>query len=180
MNDMGSIMKYNRIFYYDFLRAFAIIAVIMCHVDPFFGSWSDINIKFIFHSGFHGIGLIGVPIFLMLSGALLLNKEYTLSYFIKRRFSRIFPPFLFWILIIMLFGIFYFNWDYNYLWNIFIGNGSIMWYFWLLIGIYLSIPILNSFIKEYDLKGCEYFLIIWISIIILKTLHFGQFFPLLS
>ena len=37
-NDDNMKTKKERIFYYDFLRAFAIIAVIMCHVDIFFGS----------------------------------------------------------------------------------------------------------------------------------------------
>jgi surface polysaccharide O-acyltransferase-like enzyme len=170
-------MSKNRIFYYDLLRAFAIIAVIMCHVDPFFGVWQEPGIKFILHSIFHGIGLIGVPIFLMLSGALLLNRDYDLSYFIKRRFSRIFPPAIFWMAVILLCGFFYFRWDNGYLWNIFIGNGSIMWYFWILIGIYLAIPIINSFIKEYELKGVEYFLVIWFAIIILKTFQLWPLFP---
>ena len=170
-------MSKNRIFYYDFLRAFAIIAVIMCHVDPFFGAWHDNGINFILHSIFHGIGLIGVPIFLMLSGALLLNRDYTLSYFLKRRFSRIITPFIFWILVIFAIGMFYFKWDSEYLWNIFIGNGSIMWFFWILIGIYLFIPIINSFIREYELKGVEYFLIIWFVTIILKTFQLWPLFP---
>src|SRR5690606_15327951 len=37
-----------------------------------------------------------VPLFLMLTGALLLRKEEPLHDFFSRRFSRIVPPFLFW------------------------------------------------------------------------------------
>lgn len=170
-------MVKNRIFYYDFLRTFAIVAVIMCHVDPFFGVWHNTTLNFVFHSIFHGIGLIGVPIFLMISGALLLNKEYTLSNFLKKRFSRIFYPCMLWMMIILSIGLFYFKWDTQFSFNVFIGNGSIMWYFWLLIGIYLFLPIINSFIKEYGLKGMEYFLIIWFVIIILRTFQMWPLFP---
>lgn len=169
-------MVKNRIFYYDFLRAFAIIAVVMCHMGSFFGSF-DTTPKLIFYNTFHGIGLMGVPIFLMLTGALLLNKKYDLGYFFKKRFLRIVPPFIFWLILIMLFGFFILKWDINFAIKIFMGEGSIMWYFWTLIGIYLFIPVINSFIREYNMKGVEYFLIIWFITIILKTFHFWPVFP---
>ena len=67
--------KKERIFYYDVLRAFAIIAVIICHVDMFFGPLTS-QTQVIVQMTFHDIGRIGVPIFLMISGALLLNRDY--------------------------------------------------------------------------------------------------------
>ena len=67
--------KKERIFYYDFLRAFAIIAVIICHVDAFFGPLTNTT-QIVAQMTFHDIGRIGVPIFFMISGALILNREY--------------------------------------------------------------------------------------------------------
>ena len=52
-----------------------------------------------------------------------------------------------------------------------IGEPSITWYFWILIGIYLFIPVLNSFIRDYKIKGAEYFLAIWFFTMILKTFN---------
>ncbi|WP_407377385.1 acyltransferase [Methanobrevibacter sp.] len=169
-------VKKERIFYYDLLRAFAIIAVIICHVDFYFG---PLNTPFevIAQLTFHDIGRIGVPIFLMISGALLLNRDYSnLGDFLKRRFARIIYPFIFWIILITLTN-FYFHKPYSYMWNVFIGNPSIMWYFWTLIGIYLAIPIINIFIKEYGETGCKYFLAIWIITIILNTFNMYPLFP---
>ena len=160
----------ERIFYYDFLRAFAIIAVIICHLDHFFGPLTTPT-QVIAQMTFHRIGNIGVPIFLMLSGALLLNREYpNLGDFLKKRFSRIIIPFIFWIILIL--GQLYLH-GYNSksIWNVFIGEPSVTWYFWILIGIYLFIPVLNSFIKEYGIKGAEYFLAIWFFTMILKTFN---------
>ena len=168
-------IKKERIFYYDLLRAFAIIAVIICHVDFFFGSL-DTPIKIIGQMTFHDIGRIGVPIFLMISGALLLNREYELGDFLKRRFARIIYPFIFWIILISA-QILYLNGSYTKVWNTFIGNPSITWYFWTLIGIYLFIPVINTFIEKYGLKGCEYFLAIWFATIILKTFSSYPLFP---
>ena len=144
--------KKERIFYYDFLRAFAIIAVLMCHVDIFFGQLNT-PLQIVSQMTFHDIGRLGVPIFLMISGALLLNRDYELSNFIKKRFARIIYPFIFWVSLIII-GIMITMKSYTFAWNTFIGNPSITWYFWMLIGIYLAIPILNTFINEYELKGC--------------------------
>ena len=152
--------KKERIFYYDFLRAFAIIAVIICHVEHFFGPLTTPS-QIIAEMTFKDIGMIGVPIFLMISGALLLNREYpSLEKFLKKRFARIVYPFIFWIILIL--GQLYLHGYYpKFIWNVFIGEPSITWYFWILIGIYLFIPVLNSFIKDYEIKGAEYFLAIW-------------------
>ena len=45
----------ERIFYYDLLRAFAIIAVIICHVDHFFGPLTT-QTQIIAQMTFHDIG----------------------------------------------------------------------------------------------------------------------------
>lgn len=166
----------ERIFYYDFLRAFAIIAVIICHVDFYFGPLNT-SFEVIAQMTFHDIGRIGVPIFLMISGALLLNRDYpSLGDFLKRRFTRIIYPFIFWMILITLTN-FHFHKSYSYMWNVFIGNPSIMWYFWTLIGIYLAIPIINIFIKEYGETGCKYFLAIWFIFLILNTFNLYPLFP---
>lgn len=162
--------KKERIFYYDFLRAFAIIAVIICHVDHFFGSLTGTT-QIIAQMTLHDIGRIGVPIFLMISGALLLNREYPdLGQFLKKRFARIIYPFIFWIILILA-QLTYYGYNQTFIWNVFIGEPSITWYFWVLIGIYLFLPILNSFVKEYGENGLKYFLAIWFMIMVLKTFN---------
>ena len=168
------VKKKDRIFYYDLLRAIAIIAVIICHMDLFFGIL-DTPLKIISHMTFREIGGVGVPIFLMISGALLLNRNYDLSDFLKRRFTRIIYPFIFWFIVISC-GLLYFN-QTDLIWKLFNGTYSVTWYFWTLIGIYLFLPIINSFIKEYGEKGVEYFLIIWFITIILETVHSYPLFP---
>ena len=162
--------KKERIFYYDFLRAFAIIAVIICHVDHFFGPLVGTT-QIVAQMTFHDIGRIGVPIFLMISGALILNRPYPdLTEFLKKRFTRIINPFIFWIILILV-QLQYYRYNEAFLWNTFIGEPSITWYFWVLIGIYLFLPVLNSFVKEYGESGLKYFLSIWFILMILKTFN---------
>ncbi len=160
----------ERIFYYDLLRAFAIIAVIICHVDIFFGPLTTQS-QIIAQMTFHDIGRIGVPIFLMISGSLLLNRDYPdLGQFLKKRFARIIYPFIFWIILILA-QLHYYNYSSAFLWKVFIGEPSITWYFWTLIGIYLFIPVINSFIRDYGEKGIKYFLAIWFITMVLRTFN---------
>ena len=89
----------KRIFYYDFLRAIAIILVILVHVDGIIGYGFD-SLKHAIPGLLTATTWPAVPIFLMLSGALLLNRSYTLSEFFKKRFARILYPFIFWVLVL--------------------------------------------------------------------------------
>ena len=100
-----------------------------------------------------------------------LNRDYpNLGNFLKRRFARIIYPFIFWTILI-LGQLYYHGYNSKFIWGVFIGEPSILWYFWTLIGIYLFIPVLNSFIKDYKIKGAEYFLAIWLFTMILKTFN---------
>ena len=113
--------KKERIFYYDVLRALAIIGVIICHLDHFFGPLTT-PVQVIAQMTFHDVGDIGMPIFLMISGALLLNRPYpSLSGFLKRRFARILYPFIFWIILI-LDQLYYHGYNTKFIWGVFIGE----------------------------------------------------------
>ena len=159
----------KRIFYYDFLRAIAIILVILVHVDGIIGYGFD-SLKHAIPGLLTATTWPAVPIFLMLSGALLLNRSYTLSEFFKKRFARILYPFIFWVLVTGLIGFFSFNWSGEETLKVIFGLISPFWYIWMLIGIYLFIPIINSFLKEYGLRGFEFFLLVWAVTILLLTI----------
>ena len=176
----------ERIFYYDFLRALAIAAVVLCHVDGMI-SYSVASLKLALPGLFSTIAFTGVPIFLMLTGALLFNRTYSLSQFFKRRFSRIIYPFLFWMLITITAGVFFFGWSNQDVLNEFFGITSHTWYIWTLIGVYLFMPVVNAFIKVEKIRGVEFFLAIWFITILsgsyypdllkpLKLINFSGFF----
>lgn len=92
----------------------------------------------------------------MLSGALLLNREIELKIFIKHRLSRIFYPFIFYVILLFIIG-FMLNNPVSL--NIF----SHYWYFWLITGVYLFLPIINKFIQHSSIKEIEYVLAIFFS-----------------
>lgn len=165
---MGEVKK--RIFYLDELRVVAIFAVILCHVAnlyPYALGSIDTLIPYFLSD----IGHIGVPIFVMLSGALLLNRDYELGAFFKRRFSRILIPFIFWIVVSCILMFFVFGFNANDIFHWVVGDPGLPWYIWELLGLYLCIPIINAFINRYGMNGVKYFLALWIFALILKTLN---------
>lgn len=155
----------------DLIRTVAIIAVIVLHATqdatsfdpqaPFeVYRWWIVNV-------YQSISRVGVPLFVMLSGALLLqpSKIEPVNVFIKKRWARIGLPFLFW-------GAVYFAWDYFIKQEAFTLNFVIQgvlsgpyfhfWYLYMLIGLYIFTPFLRIVVAHVDRKTFKYFLIAWL------------------
>ncbi len=108
----------------------------------------------------------GVPLFLMMTGALLLEptKNESLAVFFRKRWLRIGLPLIFW-------GAIYFAWDFlvqglpfsgwAILQGILNGPYTQFWYMYVLIGLYLLTPILRVFIANAEQTLVKYFIIIW-------------------
>ena len=92
-----------RVFYFDFLRALAIIAVVFIHFSAdVAGQYRKIATPDWLSAAFYnGLTRGCVPLFVMLSGALLLNPDKTVS--IKEVFSKRLPklviPLVVWSII---------------------------------------------------------------------------------
>src|ERR1700679_1783645 len=102
----------ERLSWMDNLRALATFGVIFLHVSYLllgkfdktpgtFKTWWAGNI-------YDSSVRFCVPVFLMLSGALVLGNHMPLTIFLKRRFTRLLFPFIFWSIIYM-----FFNYDYG-------------------------------------------------------------------
>ena len=164
----------ERIFYFDEIRALAILLVLLVHTSKWFAANQTPHTLFwTFPIYLGSIGDLGVQLFIMISGALLLNRQYELKSFFKRRFSRILIPFVFWIFIMILFRIFILGEprEFSTILNIVVFKGYV-WFIWMLIGLYLFSPVINSFIKEYKIRGCEFFLAFWLLTIILNSIGY--------
>lgn len=177
---MANLVQNEKLFWIDNVRAIATIGVIFLHVSgPLtyqFGSapiswWWIANI---INSLVRG----SVPLFLMVTGALLLPKEYDLSTFLKKRFLRVLMPFFFWALVHIVM---------NLLLKIHSGevhnlnegldniaskiSGGIAfhyWYVYLIIGIYLFLPIIGKWVRNSNEKEILYFLMLWMVVTLLS------------
>ncbi len=109
-----------------------------------------------------------VPVFLMISGVLLLNKEENLPAFFRKRFARILPPLLFW-------SLFYMAWNTSqgqsygawYKWIKTLASGPVvfhLWYLYAIAGIYLFVPFLRSIWLASGLAEKRMFLAFWMLV----------------
>ncbi|MDO5859189.1 acyltransferase [Methanobrevibacter sp.] len=161
----------KRIFYLDQLRALAIMLVVMAHVFRSFAtSWHVGTWQWFSSVLWVDISVMGVPLFLMISGSLLLNRDYDLKFFLKHRFSRILIPFIPWSLLLPFLLMFVNGYECSLASFIHIYLDKQYWFIWMLIGVYLFLPVVNSFVKEYKLKGVEYFLVVWLIVMVLGIL----------
>lgn len=178
--------KSKRIFYFDALRALAILAVISFHVSKrmrdiiFTTHAAGFSLQWLFGDFFFAGMIIGVNLFLMLSGALSLGREWSIRSFLGKRIPRITAPFLFWGLSLMMVILllqyqfpdllhvvdaFNFSEITRFMSRAFLGNIHFFgpyWFFWMILGTYLIMPVFNKWLLHADLKEAEYFLVFWL------------------
>ena len=186
--DSENIGKSKRIFYYDVLRALAIIGIVLCHVSVSYVS-RDINSPNLYISVFFDCFRdFSIPIFVMLSGALLIGKKDTLLKFFKKRLSRLFIPFLFWVLVYIIFTSIFLNHGFNLdnALKIFFGTAGTLgvhfWFVWMIIIAYVGIFIINKIIQNQTLQINDFnkkFITILaiLSVIYIGICHYGLFNP---
>lgn len=165
----------------DNLRVIATVSVILLHISaslalryntlPLFKWWVG--------NAVDGFTRYCVPVFVMISGSLLLGKEYSISSFLKKRFLRVFLPFLFWALAYCFFywyvlpikkqphGSAIIQWTWELISN---GISYHFWFIYMLLGLYVIIPLINPFIKKLSDKNLIIILIIWATSIFINSL----------
>ena len=160
-------MKKKRIVTVDMARMFAIFCVILTHsvegvwqmdVNSLNARKDSINLVIL---GLHTIGRMGVPVFMLLSGYLLLDREYDkdkIIKFWKRNMAGLLISTEIWIIIYYIFSC----WLYKQ--KLQIGeiipellfyknaNANHLWYMGQIIGIYLFLPFVAIALKEITRK----------------------------
>jgi surface polysaccharide O-acyltransferase-like enzyme len=152
----------------DAVRWIATIAVITIHVvAPYLYQYRQIsNLNWNIYNIIDSLSRFAVPFFVMLSGALLLNRTITLIDFLKKRFLRILIPFLFWSVV---YSVYHYlskeqqesNYIFFFFSSIIDGASYHLWYIYMLIGLYLAIPVLNRWVTNADTNLVLYFILVW-------------------
>lgn len=177
----------KRIIWLDIVKLIAIFMMIAVHCTdnvtpdersaPWYNLWGSL---------YGSLMRPAIPLFVMVTGALLLPVKQNISTFYTKRLTRVVIPFLVWSALYNLFpwitGILglppevigdFFVWaeqDQSF-------SGALhrilmipfnfsmfavqMWYVYLLIGLYLYMPIFSSWVKQASAKEQKIFLVIW-------------------
>lgn len=191
MNTRNSSGNANRIVWADLLRLMAILMVICIHCsDPFNVSpEARSNPEYNLWGSLYGTFMRPcVPLFVMLTGMLLLPVREEMNRFYKKRMLRIIVPFVVWSLLYNLFPYFtgIMGWNPSLLSTMFAYAGDApsqslesclynismipfkfnsytipLWYIYMLIGLYLYMPFLSGWLKQASDKQIRTFLYIW-------------------
>jgi len=141
--------------YIDYLRVIAIIAVITIHVTvDFYTKFGEIdNIGWWMSNLFNVASWFCVPLFVMISGTVILGKSIPIIEFYKKKYTRLLPPLIFWNLLFISFNI-YKGIDINNLvWSLKIGyfakgyTAVHLWYLSMFICLMLIAPFINQFLN---------------------------------
>ncbi len=177
-----AIKNKTRIYAFDLLRIFAVLGVIMIHVAARQVVVKDLqSVEFLWGNLFHGITRFAVPVFIMLSGALMLDENKNMP--AKKSFK--YAGVMLALLIIWSFiyaSFFYIFVPFNKgndinvekFINGFVYGHYHLWYLYMIIGLYLLVPILRTFVKKENKKQISYLLLI--STVICFTIKFANFF----
>lgn len=174
-------MNNRRIISLDLIRVIAILLVIMQH------SWSGLLLDEpdmgIGSYCYQAIVVIGVPLFFMLSGALLLGAEpLPIGRFLHRRFRRLLLPYLLWATIIYIISAMMHKYSdvvtisdavRRYIPYLLSGEINVSyWYVFAIIGLYLLTPFLQCALwMPYSKRLLQYGLILWMSWLLLRAYY---------
>lgn len=164
----------GRVIFLDWLRAIACLMVLMVHASECIYS-NDYSFSFPSEVARWSVCLINgfmrpaVPLFLIASAYLLVPLKTDTFTFFRKRFVRVFIPFTFWLVMYAVLPVLWEEYSAldvkNNLSHIlinFIPRASHLWFIYMLLGIYLIMPILSSWLKEVSRREEEFFLILWL------------------
>lgn len=201
MNKNTSITR-PHVVWLDALRFVAILMVIACHcTDPFNASpASRGNPNFNWWGSIYGSLLRAcVPLFVMMTGYLLLPVKQEASVFYKKRIPRVFFPFLIWSVLFNL-APWFIQWiggspalvtsffpyapepsaslavglmDVIRIPLTFTVYATPMWYIYALIGLYLYMPVFSAWVEKATESAKRWFLLAWgVSLLIPYLMEF--------
>jgi len=156
----------------DLIRTLAIILVILLHASNEALQASSVSAAYWWTAILYkSLALSCVPLFVMLSGALLLQPaklNEPIRVFLKKRLSRIGLAFAFWSAVYLAWS-FYItqvpvtlsNIGEGILFSLFSGAYYQFWFIYLIVGLYLITPILRVIMANEDRKIIRYLILLW-------------------
>lgn len=172
----------RRVVYFDLLRVVAIFVVVAVHLSAM--HWADVDVNsrawFAFNL-YCTAGKWSVPIFVMISGALFLGRDVSISSILKKNVARIATVFLFWSGCYALIDLVFRHAPLSVVLSQFITGHYHLWFLYMIVGLYLLIPLLRPIAQSETLM--RYFLLLALIFTFLLpqlVLYFSFISPQLS
>ena len=160
------VYKNNQI-WVDYVRVFATFCVVFLHsAAPLLYKYNELpKMHWWIGNTYDSAVRICVPLFFMISGYLLLEKNENFKIFFQKRFNKVVVPLLAWS-IIYVFGKAHYGSGASVslysLFSILLAPAYYhLWFLYTVIGIYLFMPILRVVVNNSDRKMLNYYVLLW-------------------
>lgn len=174
-------MERERIVFLDWLRAIACFMVIVVHsCEPFYlggeGTLIESLSDGLWVTFIDSMFRASVPLFVLASSYLLFPVKTDSRTFFKRRFTRVLIPLLIWSVLYTLIPL-YGTENYDIIANIkqwifnFPAQGGHLWFVYMLVGIYLLMPMISPWAEKLSKKDEEIFIALWAVTTVLPLLR---------
>ncbi len=166
-------MNSSRIVFLDWLRVIACFMVILVHsIEPFYlggpeGTYIASKANALWTTLINSALRPAVPLFVLASSYLLFPLKTDIGTFFRKRFVRVLIPFIVWTLIYV------FAYPYicgvepdftgslkGLMFNFLMSSGH-LWFVYMLLGVYLLMPLLSPWVEKVSQKEERAFLILW-------------------
>ena len=153
----------RRIPYLDILRVVACMLVILIHT-PIRQYAAYYNTPSIAGAVYTVLVAVNCNLFFMITGALLLPVTRTGTRFVKRRLWVVLPPLLVWTVVYLLeHALLLHNFTPRLLTSIlFHPVEGLLWYVYVLVVIYVTLPLVSKCIDAIGKRGVEVVLVLWV------------------
>jgi len=171
----------ERLLFADVTRAVAILMVILLHASALYFYQDGTPLRWHFANIINSFTRPAVPLFLMLSGALLLSPDKRESplQFLAHQFGKILPSLFLWSVFYYLLGAYSAGVVFSF--TAFIDGlvrGNLYYhlpFLYYLLGLYFTYPLLRSFFRGANQGEGFYFLVVWIVTVVIAGIskYFG-------
>ncbi|GKV69324.1 membrane protein [Sporosarcina sp. NCCP-2716] len=160
----------KRLLYLDWLRILAAIAVVVIHVSAGIVTDSSQTYRSPWMAGnfYESLSRWSVPMFVMISGALMLSsrKEQPTTIFLRKKLAKILVPLLVWSIIYYANEVRKGAYDFS-ISDLLerLASDDIMyhlWFLYMIAGLYLITPLLKILVRHAKRTDIEYFLLLWL------------------
>lgn len=172
INQTATFFKSSPTAYLNVLRIFACLMVLTVHSGEFFyigDKGQIIREHHVWVNNYGSFMRACVPLFVMISGYLLLPIKETAAVFYKRRFARLLIPFLFWSAMYAIVPYLLGSTNIGQMWHDlytipinFAPSAGHLWFVYMFIGVYLFIPIFSPWVQTASKQFKQFFLLIWV------------------
>lgn len=152
----------QRNFHLDQMRVISCIMVIAIHVCNIYNrDFPDLpQVNYIIASIVNAFSRISVPIFFMVSGALMAGKTPDISKSLKRFFKYLIIT-VFWFVFYLLWKTLYMQSDYDFHDILTTPTSNHLWFLYALLSIYLALPIIQTLIRALPEKMLYYMMVLF-------------------